>query len=386
MPSYSSFRSFFILITSSIYIVGFSSCKPDRTGPDCNFSAGNRDFTWRVDTLALFPSSIGGVWAFSDDDAYLMGAIWKDEDGEKRFYAGLRWNGIEWSGDIHGTTENDVKHFSNDVTGDRSHLVSVGMYDFSNPKAGLAEFDNRTKKWKGFQFQTEGELRSVWTDGKGYFIAGGDNGIVYIKNGYSSDWVFIKAPTEFHFYSISGVSKNEIYLLGKRYIESVSYPEIWKYHNSNWIKLMDYRNTEGTSISIPNNDFSVNDLSAFRCSKTDSLQLYVVGWESVLFESKGQDMSYSATNLTQEGLPLRTLERTGLKVNLFTPNDIWIIGTRYNFYHWNGMDFQKMVIAGLPNDDTRFGLQRRIVKTETGKVFLASEVSSQVYAVAQGIK
>jgi hypothetical protein len=112
----------------------------------------------------------------------------------------------------------------------------------------------------------------------------------------------------------------------------------------------------------------------------------VIGWESVLFESHGQNLEYKAKNLTDMGLPLRTLGRTGLKVNLFTPNDIWIIGTRYNFYHWNGLDYQKMVIPGLPNDDTQFGFQRRMVKTASGKLFLLSEVSSQVYVVAQGIK
>jgi hypothetical protein len=374
----------FRAIILAALLLSNTSCKPDRSGPDCNFPAGNRDFTWRADTVALFPSTLGGVWAFADDDAYVMGRLWKVEDGERRFFAGLHWNGSEWSGDIHGTIENDVKHFSNNVTGDRSHLVSVGFYSLSNPKAGLAEFDNRTKKWKGFQYETEGELRSVWTDEKGFFIAGGDNGMVYTKNGYSAEWVFTQAPTDFHFLSITGISKNEVYLLGRRYIDAISYPEIWKFHNANWFKLLDYRDTVGTSITIPDNEFSISELAAYRCAKTDSLQLYVIGWESVLFESHGQNLNFSATNLTQKGLPLRTLGRAGLKVNLFTPNDLWIIGTRYNFYHWNGLDYQKMVIPGLPNDDTQFGFQRRMVKTSSGKIFLLSEVSSQVYVVVQG--
>lgn len=377
------------LFISVCFVIALASCKPDITGPipfpDCNYSPGNRDFSWRADTVALFPSTLGGVWAFADDDAYVMGRIWQQDNGEQRFYAGLHWNGIEWEDDIHGTIEEDIRHFSNDLIGDKSYMVSVGLHgDFRSPKAGLAEFDNHTKKWRGYQYEIDGELRAVWTDGKGFFIAGGDNGMVYTKNGYSAEWVFTQAPTDFHFYSISGVSKNEIYLLGRRYIDAISYPEIWKYHNANWIKMLDYRDTVGTSITIPNNEFSISELAAFRCAKSDSLQLYVIGWESVLFESHGQNLEFKATNLTDRGLPLRTLGRTGLKVNLFTPNDIWIIGTRYNFYHWNGLDYQKMVIPGLPNDDTQFGFQRRMVKTASGKVFLLSEVSSQVYVVVQG--
>lgn len=116
----------------------------------------------------------------------------------------------------------------------------------------------------------------------------------------------------------------------------------------------------GTIITIPDNEYSISELEAFKCAKSDSLQLYVIGRESVLFESHGQNLDFSATNLTHRGLPLRNLGRTGLKVNLFTPNDIWIIGTRYNFFHWTGMNYQTMVILGLPNDDSQFGFQRRL--------------------------
>lgn len=71
-------------------------------------------------------------------------------------------------------------------------------------------------------------------------------------------------------------------------------------------------------------------------------------------------------------------------IDLLTPGDIWIFGTKYNFYQWNGSNFQQIVIPGLPAPDSQYGEQRRIVKTSSGKVFLPSEVSSQVYVVAQG--
>jgi hypothetical protein len=41
-------------------------------------------------------------------------------------------------------------------------------------------------------------------------------------------------------------------------------------------------------------------------------------------------------------------------------------------------------MPGLPDDDAHFGNQRKMIKTSTGKIFLPTEVSSQVYVVVQG--
>jgi hypothetical protein len=43
-----------------------------------------------------------------------------------------------------------------------------------------------------------------------------------------------------------------------------------------------------------------------------------------------------------------------------------------------------MDITGLPNDDMQYGWQCRFIKTKTGKIFVPSEVSSQVYVIVQG--
>src|SRR5690606_24465864 len=186
--------------------------------------------------------------AFSDSDAYLMGNIFQWTNGVFTGYVGLHWDGSSWNTDINGTVE-EIKHVANDVTGDDHYLVSVGNWSINPPKPALGEFDNRTKKWKGYQFQTQGELRSVWTDGKGYFIAVGDNGMVYTKDGYSADWVYSKAPTDFNFTEVTGISKTEIYM---RSVVSLAtgefYEQLWKYYNNQWVKLMDDQDTTGMPI------------------------------------------------------------------------------------------------------------------------------------------
>ena len=358
-----------------------TTCPPPAP-TNCTYPAGNRSFTWRSDTVAWFPSKLGGVWAFSDSDAYLMGNIIQYPNGNFAGYVGLHWNGIRWDSNINGTVE-EVKHVANDATGDDHYMVSVGNWSINPPKPALGEFDNRTKRWQGYQFQTAGELRSVWTDGNGYFIAAGDDGMVYTKDGYAAGWVYSQAPTNFNFYKLAGVSKNEIYLLGYKNLPTgESYVQILKHDGQLWIKMYDTQ--DPTNQALPLVREYVGDVIPLRCGITDSLKLYTTGTNSYLFETRGQDVPFLKTNLADWGLPLQSNGRTGLDINAYSPNDLWIFGTRYSFYHWNGSDFQRMIVPGLPNDDMSFGDQKKMVKTSTGKLFLPTEVSSQVYVVIQG--
>ncbi len=370
-------------------VITIASCKPDITGPipfpDCNYSSGNRDFTWRTDSVAVFSSTLGGIWAFADDDAYVMGRLWKVEDGERRFFAGLHWNGSEWSGDIHGSIENDIRHYSNDLTGDKSFMVSVGLYDLNNPKAGLAEFDNRTKKWMGFQYQTIGGLRSVWTDGKGFFMATGDNGMTYTKDGYTADWVYALAPTDYQLAKISGITKNEIYIHAFKYTQlSEPLNQLWKLHNGEWIKLMDSLIPSGLPIHVPEAEGNITDLAAFRCNRTDSLNLYLTGWESFRFESLGQTLSFEKHNLKNDDLPLWAMRQSAWQISVFSPNDIWIRAARYQIWHWNGMDYRKIEPSPTWPYGQLWGSTIRMHRGASGKVWMLLETNRQEYSVVQG--
>ena len=197
------------------------TCPPQAT--NCEYPPGNRNFIWRFDTVAWVSSTVAGVWAFSDTDAYVMGTI---VDGKPPYTnrIGRHWNGSVWEDNINGTWgyDNITGKWGdisigprNDIIGDNNFMVTVGYWGIDQMKyAGIAEFNNQTKKWKSYQLQTVGELRSLWTDGNGYFIAVGDSGMVYTKDGYNASWVYQKAPTEFNLYRLTGVSKEEIYTSG----------------------------------------------------------------------------------------------------------------------------------------------------------------------------
>jgi hypothetical protein len=342
-----------------------------------------------LDTVAWWPSTLGGVHAFSDSDAWVMGDMYGPViNGHNTSYVGLHWNGEAWKERISFL---NLLVKANDVSGDDHFMVAAGYRLYSDTmggaisKSAIAEFDNNSKQWKTFQFETIGELYSTWTDRKGFFIAVGANGIIYTKDGYTSDWVYQKAPTDFHFTKITGLTKNEMYSISQLpTVAGIVYQQYWKYFNGKWIKLYDNKDTTGTPVILNNTDNGMYDVGVSRCNVSDSLKIYMVGWESFLLESKGQSLEYKITNFSELGLPLRNLGRTAGRINVYSPNNYWVFGTRYNFYHWNGSNFQKIEIPGLPNDDAHFGNQQKMVKTLSGKLFLPTEISSEVYVVVQG--
>ncbi len=377
-----------LLAWHAIGVVGCEKDAPQVDPPQptaCEYAPGNRNYTWRIDTIGWFPSVLGGVWAFSDSNAFVMGQL-VDCSTPRRVFPGRRWDGKTWDYNIY-TTYFQLGIDVADVTGDENVMVVVGSWGMEPTMyAGAGEFDNRTKKWRSYHFDLTGKLRAVWTDGNGYFVAMGDSGLTCTKDGYNSDWVCQRIPTNFTFYKVNGVSKHEVYALGHLNMASgASYTQIQKFDGNTWVKMFDGMTPSTGILNLTPQD-TPTDVWPLRCSITDSLTLYVVGDYSYIFRSLGQETSFERTNLSDLGLPLKQNGRTALDINAFNPCDIWILGTRFNFYHWNGSDFQKIVIPGLPNDDLTFGDQQRMVKTSSGKIFMPSELgASQIYGMVQGI-
>lgn len=373
----------FFLISLSFIFLGCPSDKPPiiipPTPTSCEYPPGNRNFSWRLDTVAWFPSWIGGVHAFSDSDAWIMGDI-VYPNGES--YSAVRWDGTSWNEKVDFPT---VLMNANDVTGDNNLLIGVGYRLIAGEKAAIAEYNNTTKKWTTYQFEKLGDLRSVWTDGKGYFIAVGDNGMVYTKNSYNASWVYQKAPSGFNIVKVTGVSKSEIYMLGDSAIPGGHFQQLWKYSSSGWNKLMDNFDSTNTTIQIPESGDAIYDLATYRYPISDSLYMYIVGRESFIFLNKGNSSTgFVKNNLASQGLPLSALQIPVGRIFLFSPNDYWITGLRYYSYHYNGVNFQKMVtITTLPYGDL-WGATSKIQKMNSGMIWIVLEMHSQVYAVLQG--
>ena len=324
------------------------------------------------------------MWAFADNDAWVVGNMHGPTVAGQTGYVGLHWDGTAWKDTIQWT---HVLTTPRNVTGDTHFMVAPGYLLYADTsRPAIAEYDNNTKKWVGYQWTNIiGSLYSVWTDRNGFFITVGDNGMVFMKNGYGSQWVYSKAPTKFTFNHINGISKTEIYASGYLSLATGSnYEQYWKYDGTKWSKLFDNQDTVGNVVSLPGDYSVMTDINAYRCSATDSLQLYLGGFDSFLLQSKGQSFNFSAINLSSLGLPFHSLGSVALVISIFSPKDMWFCTARYESYQWNGSTFQQIIIPAIPPPESGFGAISRIVKTSNGKAFFSNEVSPQVYVVAQG--
>jgi hypothetical protein len=133
----------YLLVTILLSIFLVVACRkdppivpPDQPPTTCTYPPGNRNFTWRLDTVAWFLSTVAGVWVFSDTDAYVIGYI---IDGKPPYTLrpGRHWNGKFWGDSINGTwgfdnaTEiwGDIRiDLRNDVTGDDHFMVAAGFW------------------------------------------------------------------------------------------------------------------------------------------------------------------------------------------------------------------------------------------------------------------
>lgn len=359
----------------------------------CTYPNSSNEFTWRVDTVGWFPTTIGGLHAFSDSDAYVMGYLAqgpKDDPQEA-----LHWDGTSWKKVIFKNPIQEVGHYSYDATGDDNFMVSVGEWAmYPNSKCGLSEFDNSTKKWKGYQFNTEGPLYDVWTDGQGFFIAGGEHGSMYIKDSRNASWRFVQAPLVEGDWNggvtkINGISKNEMYIKLRYYTNSESIDQYWKYDLVTWTKLFDTSDSvQGDFFGIkpePVRSFSV---SWVHCSMSDERKIYVNIVPNGSFPSPNlriykSKLGDSKLQRLNDDIIYDHLPSNIFSFNVLTPNDIWMWG--YSLYHWNGESMKAVSIPSIPDFKGETQL-RRIKKSVNGKkVWIRHSLSSQVWVVAQSL-
>lgn len=140
-----------MLIRFLIAILILSSCTlfsgNNKTSEDaCNWPPGNKNYSWRIDTVAYWPSTLGGLYVFNDSTAFITGRV---NTKDRRLLAGLRWDGTVWVEDIYNPTpEFPIGHYGLDATGDDSIMVSVGYWDLNGGfKSAIGEFNLRTQKW-----------------------------------------------------------------------------------------------------------------------------------------------------------------------------------------------------------------------------------------------
>lgn len=378
-----------MLIKILIFLFMVSSCSlfagNDKTKEDvCDWPPGNRNYSWHIDTVAYFPSTLGGLHVINDSSVFLTGRI-NAKNGDDLH--GLQWDGSEWTREIYSSAPDyPIGHYGLDATGDDSIMVSVGYWDLNGGfKSAIGEFNLRTKTWTKYQYETIGRLNSVWTDGKGFYVAVGDNGVMYTKESPNSNWEFSRMEDGFNLIEVSGISSSELYISSyKGIIGNPTNYKLYRYLDDTWITLYDTRQSEANYLSL-NSSSQITRVKAFRCLNTDSLYLFIPGESTFKVSSYSNELSFNEVDLKSFNSTLMDNINSGWVFGS-NPNDIWTPTMYYGIYHYDGSTIQKMEsIPQLPYGDTaHWGIMNQMVFSASGKIWMLIESKVQNYILIQG--
>lgn len=347
-------------------ITGTPDDPPDTTVLPCMNPKSSNTFNWDIDSIgereSISNSIAGGIFAFSDSDAFAMGNFYRNGT----IYAGAHWDGKNW---IYFTRNSTIQIATYAVTGDSKRMVAVGGRFTALGGQQVLEFTKSDRKWKKTELSFRGNLYTVWTNGSGYYLAGGDEGLLVEKESDNSEWKIINSPVDFYVYKITGISKDKIFLLGAALQKGM---QIWSRINGIWNLLYDQSLTDTTfALNIPLKS-DMADISVLSCSVGNSVNLYVGTVPVKIFT-----VMNNGTEFTPSKNPFASITREMLVIYPLAKNDIWLTGNY--LYHYNGQSLVKVSFTG---NFSNFSAGIPFV-TSSGKVFALLIAWDHALAIAQ---
>ena len=178
-------------------------------------------FTWEIDTLGEFQSSLYDVWG-SENDAYAVGFIyWPDRE--------LPINIVHWDGDkwvpldyLEGSIRS-IYGFND------SEIWICGSWQVDYNAYALISYWNGSV-WKTWKFQEYNQLLSIWGTNSSNIYACGWAGTILHYDG--SMWEKQESNTTFNLRNIWGIVNSNIFIAGDK--ESTGEGVLLKFDGVSW--------------------------------------------------------------------------------------------------------------------------------------------------------
>ncbi len=301
------FLSIFFFSSCSIISFFFADCKnggvdPPPTGIDTT----SHNFTWDVQTIGVFQSSLSDVWGSSATDVWAVGRI---TDTISNFFPNAaHFNGSQWS------------------------LVQIGegfnifgISGFASNDIFAVGTNGRVYRWNGSQWQQvvclgvgdgcsgllSGEpLLAIWGTSPSSLFAVGDSGVIVHYNGQS--WSKMQTGTKLTLRDVWGSSSNDVYSVGADFFGGQGI-------------LLHYDGTQWQPAQL-------ETTSQTRLFGVWGLQSKVYGVGDFVYRFDGQNWSRIAipdSNILKQKV-------TGVDLN-----DVFIGGDFGVALHWNGASWRR---------------------------------------------
>jgi hypothetical protein len=210
-----------ICLVSAFSLIG---CEKSPTGPEP--FKDPRTYTWTIDTLAYpgsFQTTMRDIWGSSASDVYVVGH--NDQNrGLMWHFDGSKWRDVALSTTQGGTIAGpiDLSAIYGFATND---IWAVGERIYTNPTPPPNFLDSSLiihydgVSWREVALPRQRALTNIWGSSPSDIRLGGLNGTLYHYDGLSvkKDSVPLFIPKDadplYNFFSITGKSSDEVYLL-----------------------------------------------------------------------------------------------------------------------------------------------------------------------------
>jgi hypothetical protein len=288
-----------------------------------------RVFTWEVDSIGSYVSSLRDVTVIADDDIWAVGKLggWGETPTELQYNA-LHWNGEEWEmvwiKFLHvSTTGTDRPYGLNDLTAVHA-IRSDAVW-----AAGATPYFYDGEMWTSYQH--ENSSWDMWTHDVLDIWAQNDDDVYFVgRDGWAHHWdgtdfTLIDLGTEYDLVNMSG-SENRIYIIARN--GQLDGSTVYEFAWGEWRKLIEsYYLDEDPAIGQWGGFTAVDVLE----------DTAYFGTSSGLLKYAYENETFSLVPDSVIGIPFFTIEEVGV----LAPNDIHLFNFDERYYHFNGLDWKR---------------------------------------------
>jgi hypothetical protein len=158
----------------------------------------SHDFSWQVDTLGIYGSSLRDVAVIDENNVWAVGGLYLEEDGD--LYNGIHWNGTEYE-----YLKIPIKISLDSEETYPNALYSIFAIDSNDIWAGslgvLVHYDG--SNWGDLHFISGGKMNKLWGTSSNNIWGVGDFGNILHYDGTS--WQRLESPTTEDLHDITGL-------------------------------------------------------------------------------------------------------------------------------------------------------------------------------------
>lgn len=317
----------FLIFSLLLFLFTNLQCS-NPTGPQARIIKDPRTYTWTIDTL--WAGNMTRIWGSAPNDVYVGGWGGTIPTSSIRHFDGNKWNVINLPVSRFYAIQGIYGFSARDVW-----TVGLQVYSLTEDSSLICHFDGAS--WKEITVTGGKELQSIWGSSAVDIWVGGWNTLFHFDGTSWKHFPFFIPPQGVQLISISGLSSNDVYMVGARnnVVQPIDTSFYYLYHFN------------GNSWSVVDSSYWTTTVIAIKFGailKTIDGALYSAG--NKLYRQEGDNwiiMNDDPSIFSIGGSSNHNLFAAGTRVGVG-------ISATPTIYNYNGSDWEKIPLEGYVGD------------------------------------